>query len=241
MTSRASVLFVAIGLAASVASVSQGAITLGNGDSVSLASIMASNDRQVHIGDKTFTFGSYTSSVFPVTNVFISGFIANNPLQGIGFDITGGFGDVVPGDTSISEFNILYNVEVQPAFLMQGYRLKDVGLVFNGSATGAGSYARVDESVFDFNAPPGQNLLTTLAATAIAGSTPNLQDFRDFSPATYTKFQVNKDVKFFANGTGGTASASFIRQSFSQVIIPAPGAAAIAGIGGLICLRRRRN
>lgn len=241
MTSRALFLSVAAGLAAGAASVSQGAITLGNGDAVSLQSILASNDRQVNIGDKTFTFASYTSSAFPVANVFITGFIASNPLNGIGFDITGGFGDVVPGDTLISEFNILYNVEVQPAFLQQGYRLKDVGLVFNGSATGNGSYSRVDESVFDFFGAPGQNLLTTLAASAIGGGASNLQSFADFSPASYTKFQVNKDVKFFANGTGGTASASFIRQSFSQVIIPAPGAAAMVGLGGLVALRRRRN
>lgn len=241
MTSRAFVLTAAIGLAASVASVSQGAITLGNGDSVSLQSILTSNDRQVNIGDKTFTFGAFTSSAFQVQNVFITGFIASNPLNGIGFDITGGFGDVVPGDALISEFNILYNVEVQPAFLQQGYRLKDVGLVFNGSATGAGSYARVDENIFDFNGQPGQNLLGLLSASAIAGNQPVLQSFIDFSPANYTKFQVNKDVKFFANGTGGTASASFIRQSFSQVIIPAPGAAALVGFGGLVALRRRRN
>jgi hypothetical protein len=241
MTSRAVFVSVAAGLAACLSSVSQGAITLGNGEVASLQSILASNDRQVNIGDKTFTFASYTSSAFAVQNVFITGFIASNPLNGIGFDITGGFGDVMPGDALVSEFNLLYNVEVQPAFLQQGYRLKDVGLVFNGASSGAGSYARVDESVFDFNGTPGQNLLTTLAASAIAGSTPSLQDFRDFSPANYTKFQVNKDVKFFSNGTSATSSASFIRQTFSQVIIPAPGAAALIGFGGLVAMRRRRN
>jgi hypothetical protein len=240
MTSRGLFVSAAIGLAAVVAGNAQGAITLNNGDSASLQSILASSDHQVNIGDKTFTFASFTSSVFNVSNVFITGFIASNPLNGIGFDITGGFGDVQPGDALVSEFNILYNVEVQPAFLAQGYRLKDIGLVFNGSASGTGSYARVDESVFDANGVPGQNLLATLAAAAIGGGTSTLQDFRDFSPANYTGFQVNKDVKFFANGTGGTASASFIRQTFSQVIIPAPGAAALMGFGGLICLRRRR-
>ena len=241
MTSRAMFVVAATGLAATIVPSAQGVVTLGNGDTVVLSSLLApTSDHLVNIGDKTFTFSTYTSSVFPSSAVFITGFIAPNPNDGIGFDITGGFGDVVPGDNAISEFNLLYNVEVQQPFFNQGYRLKDIGLVFNGAATGLGSYARVDESVFDFDGVPGTNLLATLAAVANGGGPSALQDFRDFSPSTFRKFQVNKDVKFFANGTGGTSSASFIRQSFSQRIIPAPGAAALIGFGGLIALRRRR-
>jgi hypothetical protein len=233
-------LVAAAGLATTLAPAAHGAITLLNGESANLAAILASNDHQVNIGDKTFTFNAFTSSVFPMANVFITGFVAANPLNGIGFDITGGFGDITPGDTLISEFNILYTVEVQSAFLNQGYRLKDVALAFNGAATGPGSYARVDESVFDYFGPVGHDLLGTLATAATAGLTPILQDYRDFSPSSYAKLTVNKDVKFFANGAGGTASASFIRQSFSQVVIPAPGAAALLGLGGLVAIRRRR-
>lgn len=240
MTSRAVFLAVATGLAAALAPSARAEITLANGQAASLASILASNDRTVLIGDKKFVFSTFTSAHFPVANIFITGFIANNPLDGIGFDITGGFGDVVPGDGIISEFNLLYTVEVQAPFLAQLYRLKDIGLVFNGSAVGTGSYARVDESVFDFFGVPGQNLLRTLAANVTAGG-PNIQqDFADFSPLFYSKFQVNKDVKFFAVGASHSASASFIRQSFSQLIIPAPGATALLGIGGLLAARRRR-
>ena len=36
-------------------------ITLGNGDAVSLATILASEDRKVRIDDKIFTFESYAS------------------------------------------------------------------------------------------------------------------------------------------------------------------------------------
>ncbi len=241
MTSRAMFIVAAAGLAAAMSTSAQGVVTLNNGDSVSLAALLApTSDHLVDIGDKRFTFTTFTSSAFSSSNVFITGYVASNPLDGIGFDITGGFGDVNPGDGAISEFNLLYNVEVQTAALAQGYRLKDVGLVFNGAASGSGSYARVDESVFDFFGAPGTNLLASLAAVANAGGPNTLQDFRDFSPQRYTKFQVNKDVKFFANGTAGTSSASFIRQSFSQVIIPAPGTAALMGFGGLVALRRRR-
>ncbi len=239
MPSRAVFLSAAAGLAAAMAPLAQGAITLGNGQSAQLSDIIGPNnpDRTVNIGDKTFVFTTYTSAHFPATSVSISAFIAANPLDGIGFDITGGFGDLVAGDAIISEFNLLYTVEVNPAFLAQGYRLKDIGLAFNGAASGAGSYARVDESVFDAS---GLNLLATLHANVTAGSSSVQQDFRDFSPSVYTKFQVNKDVKFFAVAQGNTATASFVRQTFSQTIIPAPGAAALLGVGGLMVARRRR-
>ncbi len=240
MFSRACALLAAAGLAAlTVAQSASAAITLTNGQSVLLSTILAEPDRGVIISDKLFTFQSWTSSQFNPSNVFISGFIANNPLDGIGFDITGGFGDVSPGDSIISEFNLRYTVEVLPAFLAQGFRIKDVGLTFNGNATSAGSYSRVDETIFDALAPSGTNLLGQLSAFSIPGQPDQLQDFRDFSPRQFVKLEVNKDVKFFANGQGGTATASFVRQSFSQVI-PAPSAAALIGLGGLFVVRRRR-
>ena len=238
MTSRSVLALAATGLAMALVSSADAAITLGNGDAVSLSTVLNSNDRQVIVGDKLFTFLAYTSSQFSANTTFISGFIANNPLDGIGFDITGGFGDAIPGDLNISEFNIRYTVEVLPAFVAQGYRIKDVALLFNGAATGSGSYARVDETVLDALAPTAP-LLTQLSAFAIAGQASVFQDFEDFSPANYLKLDVNKDVKFFANGTGGTASASFVRQSFSQVV-PAPASGALLGLAGLVAIRRRR-
>jgi uncharacterized protein (TIGR03382 family) len=239
MTSRALFFAAATGLAATLSPVAHGAITLQNGQQALLADILGPNnpDHTVNIGDKTFVFQTYTSAHFPTSAVSISAFIAANPLDGIGFDITGGFGDTSAGDAIIAEFNLLYTVEVNPTFLAQGYRLKDIGLAFNGAASGAGSYARVDESVFDAS---GLNLLSTLHANVTAGSSNIQQDFRDFSPSVYTKFQVNKDVKFFAVAAGNTATASFVRQTFSQTIIPAPGAAALVGMGGLLAVRRRR-
>lgn len=238
MTSRAFVALAVAGLAALSGS-AHAAITLGNGQSVDMATILNSNDRQVIIGDKLFTFLSYTSSQFSPATTSISGFIANNPLDGIGFDITGGFGDVVPGDQNLSEFNIRYTVEILPSFVQQGYRIKDIALLFNGNATGEGSFARVDETVFDALAPSGQNLLHQLSAFSIAGQQTVLQDYRDFSPANYLKLEVNKDVKFFSVTPGSTSSASFVRQSFSQVV-PAPGAGALLGLAGVAAFRRRR-
>ncbi len=231
------------GLALAVVSLSacalpaSGAITLTNGQSVTLDQILTSNDRAFIVGDKKFTIVSYTSPTFNAANTSVIGYIANDPLTGIGFDLAGGFGDL-PGDTLISEFNIRYTVEIIEPFLTQGFRIVDTELSFNGNATGTGSYARVDESVLDFFAQPGQNLIGTKRAFDIVGPPrqTQLQDRLVFPPRV--KLEVIKDVQFFAFGPGSTATASFIRQSFSQ--IPAPGSMALVAIAGLIATRRRR-
>ena len=229
------------GLAA-FASSAQGVIVLNNGDSRPLDVILGANnpDHQIQVGDKLFTFISWTSVAFPTSGISISAYIASNPLLGTGFDITGGFGDVIPHDTTISEFNLRYNVEILPSFIALGYRIVDSELTFNGNATGPGSYARVDESILNFNGIPGQNLITTSSVAAF-GSNPaanNLQDHRIFGPPGYTKLEVNKDVQFFANAPGGTSTGSLVRQSFSQ--IPSAGGATLFGVAGLLVARRRR-
>ena len=241
MTSRAVYVLAAALLGAAASPQARAVITLNNGDSVALSTILASNDRQVNIGDKAFIFTTYTSASFPAANVSITGFIANNPNDGIGFDITGGFGDTTPGNGQSAEFNLLYTVSVQPGFLGQGYRIKDAGLLFNGAANGAGSYARVDESIFDPSGVPGQNLVATLMTVVPAGGPSNFQDYRDFTPQNFTSLEVNKDVQFLAVGAGDSASASFIRQTFSQVVVPTPGAVALFALGGVLVARRGRK
>lgn len=242
MISRALRAFAVAGLAAAAAPSAQGVIVLNNGDSRPLDAILGANnpDHAIQVGDKLFTFVSWTSVAFPTSTVAISAFISSNPLTGIGFDITGGFGDVTPNDPTISEFNLRYTVEILPQFIAQGFRIVDAELTFNGNATGAGSYARVDESLLNFFGQPGQNLITTSSVAAFGGNPGAnvLQDRRVFGPPGYTKIEVNKDVQFFANAPNGTSTASFVRQSFSQV--PSPGAVALLGLGGLVVLRRRR-
>ncbi|HMN40992.1 MAG TPA: hypothetical protein PKE29_09110 [Phycisphaerales bacterium] len=239
MTFRAHCALAAAGLAALASSSSFAAITLTNGQSVNLDVVLASNDRQVNIGDKTFTFESYTSSSFVPSTISVTAFVSANPLQGTGFDLTGGFGDINPNDANISEFNVRYTVEVMPAFAALGYRITDLGLVFNGAATGTGSYARVDESVFDVLGIPGQNLVTSTSAFVYGSGTPaaQLQSAVVWGPPGYVKIEVNKDVQFFATNNG-SSSASFVRQTFSQ--IPTPGAMGLIGLAGMFIARRKR-
>jgi len=240
MSSRAlRALAAAAGLASCAAS-APAVITLNNGDTVPLTQILNSNDRQVQINDKLFTFVAYTSAQFPAAGLSITAFVAPVPTQGIGFDIVGGFGDT-PGDTTISEFNLRYTVEVLPAFIAQGYRIYDSELAFDGAANVPGSYSRVDESILNFFGQPGQNLIANSSVYAYGSGTPlpYRQDRQVFGPPGYTKLELDKDVQFFANGADGSSSASFVRQSFSQ-IVPAPGSICIVGIGALIAARRKR-
>ena len=233
------------GLSALVPACNAGAeIVLGNGDTVSLSTILATEDRKVRIDDKIFTFESYSSSVFEANELTVIGFIASNGMPGtrnVGFDLTGPFGDGSPGDGHVHEANLQYTVEVSEDAYARGVRLCDVKSVFNGSSGGDGSYARVDESVFDLD---GNTFLGQLSVFDISGPPreTRLEDYADYCLLNdgmgYRAFEVNKDLKFFAATEDGFATASFVRQEFSQ--IPAPGALALLGVGGLLAGRRRR-
>jgi hypothetical protein len=221
-------------------------IVLTNGQSVNLASLLApTSDRQFIIGDKRFTFDSFGSGVFDPANFSVIAFVSQNPnqygLYNIGFDLVGPFGDGTPGSEELHEMNLQYTVEVLPEYYAMGVRLCDVGLTFNGSAGGTGSFSRVDETVFDLDA---DQFLGQLSAFDFAGPprVTDLNEHVDFcellgSPG-YRAFEVNKDLKFFAATASSYATASFVRQEFSQV--PAPGAIALLGAAGLLAARRRR-
>jgi len=224
--------------------VAQASWTLGNGDSLSFVELFAEgSDRTVFIDDKKFVFESYASAHFGLEDITLVGFISLNGnghgLRNVGFDLFGGFADV-PGDDGVSEANLQYTVAVNESAYAQGVRLCDLRATFNGGVSGQGSFARVDESVFDLDA---NEFLGQLSIFNFGGPPPEsrLTDYRDFceqNPEGFRAFEVNKDFKFFSPTAGGTASASFIRQEFSQ--IPAPGAFALLGLAGAAGSRRRR-
>jgi hypothetical protein len=227
----------AVGCVLAVSGRAEAAITLNNGEVVNLATLLAvGSDRQFIVGDKLFTIESFTSSSFIPSEFSVVGFVAANPLSGRGFDLTGPFGDGTPGDGGVHEMNIQYTVEVLPAFYAQGYRIVDTGLVFNGSSFGDGSYSRVDESVLDFDL---NQLIGQPSVYDIFGPPQSiqLQSLLNFNGVR--KLEINKDLKFFAAHAGDAATASFVRQSFSQ--IPSPGAAVLLVLGGLGLMRGRRR
>lgn len=224
--------------------VAQGVVILNNADSVNLGTLLApGSDKQFIVGDKLFTIESFSNSatVPPASSFSVVGFVAGGPgpsgLPNIGFDLTGPFGDGSPGDMVVHEWNLQYTVEILPAFAAQGYRITDNVLTFNGSSSGDGSFARVDETVFDFF---GNVLLGNKSVFDIAGppQQTRLQDSLVWGPPGYVKLEINKDIKMFAAHVNDTATASLIRQEFSQ--IPAPATGMVLGLGGLIAARRRR-
>ena len=220
-------------------------IVLGNGEVLNLDQLMAMQDRRVRIDDKIFNFESYTSTAVDTSQISIIGFISLNPnqygLYNVGFDLTGPLGDGFPGDGVIQEANLQYSVEVEQSYYDRGVRLCDARVVFNGNSFGAGSYSTVDETIFDLDA---NQYLGELEVFNVQNDVPLVQlvDYADYcdiyGTTGYRAFEVNKDMKFFANQIDGVASCSFIRQEFSQ--IPAPGAFALLGVAGMLGARRRR-
>lgn len=227
------------------AQAAQASWTLGNGDTLSFSELFAAgSDRTVYIDDKKFVFDSFTSQHFDLSDITLIGFISLNGnghgFRNVGFDLMGGFADTNPGDDQVSEANLQYSVEVNPEAFEWGLRLCDVRSVFNGGVSGTGSFARVDESIFDLDA---NQFLGQLSVYNLFGppADQRLMDYKDFceiNPDGYRAFEVNKNFKFFTPTAEGTASASFIRQEFSQ--IPAPGAFALLGLAGAVGNRRRR-
>ena len=220
-------------------------IVLQNNETVNLGALMATgSDRKFIIGDKMFTFEYVTTPNFNIQNFDVTAkILAPNQygLNNIAFDLTGPFVDGGINDQTVQDMNLQYTVEVLPEYYARGIRLCDTGLSFNGSSGGTGSFARVAETVYAVDT--GQ-LLGNMNVFNNFGPPPSIQysEVRDwckeFGTDGYRAFQCNKNLKFFANTDGGFASASFVRQEFSQ--IPAPGAFALLGVAGILGARRRR-
>lgn len=185
------------------------------------------------VGDKEFFIDFFTP--FGIPGTAVTARPVNFGLNGIGFDLVGAWNDP-PGDPNSTGFNLGYRVQVLAPFAAQGFRIVDAHLSFNGTATGAGSFAKVAESMFNqANGAPLGNMLV-MADGGVPQGQWTLNQSIVFAPVL--EINVIKNFQLFANGANGTATTSFVRQTFSQV--PAPGGAALIGLAGLATLRRRR-
>ncbi len=185
------------------------------------------------VGDKEFFVDFYTPFNIPANQVTIRP--VDFGLNGIGFDLVGAWNDV-PGDASSTGFDLGYRVQVRAPFVAQGFRIVDAHLAFNGSASGPGSFSKVAESMFNqANGAPLGNMLVTANGGVPQGEWVLNQNIV-FAPVI--EVNVVKNFQLFANGANGTANASFIRQTFSQ--IPTPGGVTLLGLAGFAAARRRR-
>lgn len=201
-----------------------------------LASVLG---HQFRVGDKVFTMpqNAFVSDQFNASQVFISALGADSPT-GSGFRLSGTFSDVTPGDLDPSGFMLAYSVDIALEFVAQGRTITTGQLRFNGAATGAGSFTRVDETM----RAAGDVLIGSGNVQTVAGGTGVAELNFNASPTSH--IDVVKNIRFFANGSSDLAEGGFIDQGFGGnfVVIPLPSSAglAMAGLGVLATRRRRR-
>lgn len=177
----------------------------------------------------TFTPGAGSPAAFQAANVSVVG--RNNGVDGAGFRLLGQWADF-PGDASAFGFVFDYNVSILPAFQGQ-FTITGVNLAFNGAASGAGSVASVDETVFQ-----GATLLGNPRVVS-SGDGTDIESAMISVPSTLSLNAI-KDFKVFAPTAGGFATVSFIEQTFKQTQVPAPATAGLALLGLGVIGRRRR-
>ncbi len=220
-------------------------VVLQNNQTINLGELMGTgSDRKFIIGDKLFTFEYVTTPNFNIQDYDITAKILGQNqygLNNIAFDMTGPWVDGGINDQTVQDMNVQYTVEVMEESYNRGIRLCDTGLAFNGGAGGIGSFCRVAETVFAVDTGQLLGNINVFNNFGPPAST-QFQEVKDwcveYGTSGYRAFQCNKNLKFFANTEGGFASASFVRQEFSQM--PAPGALALLGVAGVIGGRRRR-
>lgn len=195
------------------------------------------------VADKVFHFDSFFSVAFSADEIAVTPL--DFGLAGRGFRLADSWTDF-PGDQLSSDFTLSYSVEIvddpaTPNIDESTYWIVDNRLIFDGFATGPGSFSRVDETVEDaFGA-----FVAEKSVFANGDGSSQFEDFVDLAALApigdpgFKKLNIVKDALFFAPTADGTAGASFIDQTFSQQI-PTPGALGVFGVAGLVAVRRRR-
>jgi hypothetical protein len=209
------------------------------------------------VDDKEFFISSFDASGMEAADILVTP--VNLGMDATGFDLNGDFtvrgdDDDLRHDEEIIEFTLVYTVDA----LSPGRLITDAHLAFDGSATGddddtfgggddddGEAIATVMESIFTGRG----DLLGELQVLADSNIHPDdwvLVDDIVFDPQM--SLTVTKTALFRAIGDDddlllldcdSIASATFIRQTFSQ--IPAPGSLWLLGLAGAVAGIRRRQ
>lgn len=182
------------------------------------------------VGDKEFYGFTYQGEPAQASDITIT--TLSSPQIGLQFNFTWTSTNASKVDSVIGYF--VHTRDTIPQFFING-----VGLNFNGtttSANNAATNAAVTETVY---AADQQTQLGQLSVIDFGPGNANNKDsdFLSINPAARTLF-VRKDIQADSAG-GGTATISFVDNSFSQT--PEPASIALLAVGaGAIMLRRRR-
>jgi hypothetical protein len=181
----------------------------------------------VVVGDKEFSnfsavvtgLGSYVGdpAAIDVTPIMVG------PDYGIRFQTATGAPILQASANSFADLLVGFDVKV----LDPNFRIKDIGLAFQGGAPSDG-LAQVVETVYDGTTVVGNTAVWTPGGPT---SAPLLL------PGTYTTLRVFKDVAVIG-GVNEAASIFWMEQTFSQV--PEPTTLAFLGLGLVAMIRPRR-
>jgi hypothetical protein len=206
-------------------------------NSVKLSELVSGNVMGVTVGDKQFSGFNYSffGDMPDPVDVQVHGFQDQNGNWGVSFH--GVFMDLPGG--GVSDARIRFIVDIDPAFLEQGYRISDAHLFLNGYGLGGpDSYFVIDESFLESNESMSV-FISTLGPGGVQSS-----DWAFFNP-TLTRLHVTKDILASASANSNLpARSTAIDQSFSQTVVPEPlslSMISIIAFIGFLQIRPRRH
>ncbi len=175
------------------------------------------------VGDKLFS------------NFAISGYNAHSlKVQGIeefGSDYGIQFSGPIIANNSSMEFTLTYQVNVTNSSML----ISQANLSFNGVVVGGPGIAEVTEDV-DTNTSYFYGQMNVYATQ----SSSNLTTSLGITPPQ-PQLNLDKDVFVYTVHLDAFSSISTINQSFAQVPEPSTIVLAVAGLSGLLLLRRRKH
>jgi hypothetical protein len=203
--------------------------------SVPLSDLIDGTVDGITVGDKIMSGFVYSriGDMPEADDINVLGFKDSDGNWGLSFH--GTFLDLPGGGAS--DALIRFIVDIDPAFLEQGYRIRDAHLFLNGVGVGSpDSFFSVDESF-----APDSNETLNVHVSTFPGGTTVLSDSTDFVPPL-TRLHVTKDILAIAAAQSGQpARATVIDQSFSQIPEPATLVLSLVGAFALVAVRRNRS
>ncbi len=200
------------------------------GSPVALSTLL--DNGSIKVGDKTFTNFAYTFTGDMPAAVGVNVVPIQDDFGNFGIRFQAAFIDL-QSSTGGSDALITYRVTADDVHL-----ISDAHLAGNIDRLGTTGSASVTETFL----PLGQNGQFTMHIYNDEGHpTPKLADSTIFDTPTRS-LNVQKDILIIVPSQSGSATISFVDQTFSQIEVPEPtfGALMLGSVLGVARLRRRQ-